>query len=249
MKTIILAAGYATRLYPLTLSTPKPLIEIEGRSLVERLFPSLSGMADSENVFVVTNNKFHRHFVDWKNRLKEVFGKNSLRIINDGTEDEKTKLGAIGDINFVIEKENIDDDLLVIAGDNFFSRSFEKFIEFGKKKNAPVIAVYDVKDFEKVKKLSEIGTDNSGRIIFFEEKPALPKVTMTGIALYYYPRHTLPLIKQYIKEENNPDQPGRLIEWLYKKIPVFTWPISGVWFDVGTHESLKEVEEFLKHPL
>jgi glucose-1-phosphate thymidylyltransferase len=245
MKVIILAAGYGTRLYPLTKTIPKPLIKVGGQCLLEYIFPTLNTIKGK--IFIVTNDKFYNYFLDWSKNLKRRFDENLLNIINNGTKDEETRLGAIGDINFVIEKEKIDDDLLVIAGDNFLSEFFNGFIDFGKEKNTPILAIYDVKDLEKMKKYSEVDIDKNNQIIFFEEKPENPKSTYAGIALYYYPRQTLPLIKKYLEEDNNKDQPGRFIEWLYKQTPVFTWKFPGVWFDVGTHESLKEAEEFIKN--
>ena len=108
------------------------------------------------------------------------------------------------------------------------------------RRNAPVLGVYDVGDLEEIKKYNAIETDEEGRITYFEEKPTQPKSTLTGIALYYYPKWTLPLIKQYIAEGNNPDQPGRLVQWLYPRTPFYIWRVPGVWYDVGSKETLEE---------
>jgi glucose-1-phosphate thymidylyltransferase len=140
-------------------------------------------------------------------------------------------------------KEKVDDDLLVVAGDNLFSQSLEAFGKYCRQKNAPVLGVYDVGSLEEIKKYNSISMDADGRITFFEEKPKEPKSTVTGIALYYYPKSTLPLIKQYIAEGNNPDQPGRLVQWLYTRIPVYTWIVPGLWFDIGSKESLEEANK------
>ncbi|MDB6040169.1 MAG: glucose-phosphate thymidylyltransferase, partial [Verrucomicrobiales bacterium] len=136
--------------------------------------------------------------------------------------------------------EKVDDDLIVVAGDNLFSNSLEDFGKFCREKNAPVLATYDVGSLEQVKKYSSISIDKQGRIVSFEEKPKAPTSSVTGIALYYYPRATLALIKQYIAEGNNPDQPGRLMQWLYPRIPVYTWTVPGLWFDIGSKETLEE---------
>ncbi len=161
-------------------------------------------------------------------------------VVNDGSTDDATKLGAIGDIHYVLKSQNVDDDLIVVAGDNLFSNSLEGFGNFCREKNAPVVAVYDVKDLEQIKKYNSITLAPDGRITFFEEKPKNPTSTLTGIALYFYPRATVPLIKQYIAEGNNPDQPGRLVQWLYPRMPVYTWTVPGLWYDIGSKETLEE---------
>lgn len=244
MKAIILAAGYATRLYPLTLDTAKPLLEVGGKKLIDYLIDDLSKSTLIDEIFVVINQKFCDKFEKW---LKEIRSKNLKKIflVNDGSLDESTKLGAVGDINFVLEKHKLNDDVLVVAGDNLFSESFLHFVDFCKEKQEPILGTYDVKDLELVKKLSVISVDDKGVIKSFEEKPKNPTSTLTGIAMYFYPKKVLSLISKYVKDGNNTDQPGRLVEWMYKKIPVYTWKVPGVWFDVGTHEALKKAEEFL----
>lgn len=129
-----------------------------------------------------------------------------------------------------------------MAGDNLFSEALDGFGRFCREKNAPVLAVYDVGSLEDIKKYNAITFDGAGRITFFEEKPKQPTSTVTGIALYYYPRTTLPLIRQYITEGNNPDQPGRLVQWLYPHTPVYVWPVPGIWYDIGSKETLEEAD-------
>ena len=163
-----------------------------------------------------------------------------LTIVNDGSADDTNKLGAIGDLHLVITREQVDDDVIVVAGDNLFTEKLTDFVGYCRKKEAPVLAVYDVGDLEEVKKYCAITINHEGRITFFEEKPTNPTSTLTGIALYFYPKSTLPLIKQYIAEGNNPDQPGRLIQWLYPRTPVHTWTVPGIWFDIGSKETLEE---------
>ena len=128
----------------------------------------------------------------------------------------------------------------MVAGDNLFSEKLSAFGQFCREKNAPVLAVYDVGNLEEIKKYNAITLDAAGRITFFEEKPKNPTSTLTGIALYYYPKAALPLIKQYVAEGNNPDQPGRLIQWLYPRLPVYTWTVPGLWYDIGSKETLEE---------
>ncbi len=243
MKVIILAAGYATRLYPLTLTKPKPLLPVAGKPMVEHVLDNLAPISGIDRVYVVTNAKFAGAFQEWADHYRATKSKMEFTVVNDGTTDDTNKLGAIGDINFVIKTQNVDDDLIVVAGDNLFSQKLEAFGELCRRKNAPVLALYDVGDLEQIKKYNAITLDGEGRITFFEEKPKNPTSTLTGIALYYYPKHTIPLIRQYIAEGNNPDQPGRLIQWLYPRTPVYTWTVPGLWFDIGSKESLEEANQ------
>jgi glucose-1-phosphate thymidylyltransferase len=238
MKILILAAGYATRLYPLTLNQPKPLLAVAGKPMVEHVLDNLAPIGGIDRVYVVTNAKFAGHFEKWSQSYRSA--KLNFTIVNDQSTDDSNKLGAIGDINLVVQKEKIDDDLIVVAGDNLFSESLEEFGAFCRKANAPVLAVYDVGSLEEIKKYNSITLDESGKITFFEEKPKAPTSTLTGIALYYYPKATVPLIKQYMDEGNNPDQPGRLVQWLYPRTPVYTWRVPGIWYDIGSKENLEE---------
>jgi glucose-1-phosphate thymidylyltransferase len=240
MKILILAAGYATRLYPLTLTKPKPLLEVAGKPMIEHVLDNIAPIPGIDRVYVVTNDKFAAPFQQWADHYRATKSKLNFTIINDGSTDDTNKLGAIGDLNLVLNREQLDDDLIVVAGDNLFSESIEKFGAFCREKNAPVLGVYDVGNLEEIKKYNAISIDDSGRITFFEEKPKVPQSTLTGIALYFYPRATLPLIRQYVAEGNNPDQPGRLVQWLYTRTPFYTWRVPGLWFDIGSKETLEE---------
>ncbi|MEO5804582.1 MAG: nucleotidyltransferase family protein [Verrucomicrobiota bacterium] len=243
MKVLILAAGYATRLYPLTQNQPKPLLPVAGKPMIEYVLDNIEPIGDIDRVYVVTNAKFAGHFQKWADNYRATKSKLDFTIVNDGSTDDTNKLGAIGDLHLVLTKEKVDDDLIVVAGDNLFSQSVEAFGKFCREKNAPVLAVYDVGSLEEIKKYNSISMDAEGRITFFEEKPKNPTSTLTGIALYYYPKSTLPLIKQYIAEGNNPDQPGRLVQWLYPRVPFYTWVVPGIWYDIGSKETLEEANK------
>ncbi|HYT59068.1 MAG TPA: nucleotidyltransferase family protein [Haliangiales bacterium] len=240
MKVVILAAGYATRLYPLTFTQPKPLLPVAGRPMIEYVLDNLAPIDGIEHVYVVTNARFAGHFQAWADRYHAAHRKLNFTIVNDGSTDDANKLGAIGDLHLVLTRENVVDDIVVVAGDNLFSQSLEGFGKFCRERNAPVLAVYDVGSLDQIKKYNAITMDVVGRITFFEEKPRNPVSTVTGIALYYYPRTAVPLIKQYIAEGNNPDQPGRLVQWLYPRTPVYTWRVPGIWYDIGSKETLEE---------
>src|SRR6185295_16565490 len=171
MKVIILAAGYATRLYPLTMTQPKPLLPVAGKPMVEYVLDNLAPIGGLDRIYVVTNAKFAGHFQRWADNYRETKTKLDFAIINDGSTDDSNKLGAIGDLHLVLVRERLDDDVIVVAGDNLFSEELGEFGRFCRAKQAPVLAVYDVGDLDQVKQYNSISVDATGRITFFEEKP------------------------------------------------------------------------------
>ena len=240
MKAVVLAGGYATRLYPLTRDRPKHLLEVGGRPILELLLERLP-LDELDAVYVVTNAKFAGRFREWAESYPA-----DVVVIDDGTTTDDDRLGAIGDLQLVVESEGLDDDLIVAAGDSLFTDRLDDFARFGQERDAAAIAVYDVGDLEAMKRLSSIAVDSDSRLVTFEEKPEHPDSTLAGIALYFYPRATLPLIGQYLAEGNNPDQPGRLVGWLYERRPVYAWRVPGQWFDIGTPETLAEAEQLFE---
>jgi glucose-1-phosphate thymidylyltransferase len=238
VRAVILAAGYATRLYPLTLDRPKALLPVGGRPLLDHLLARLDGVEGLDGIHVVTNSKFAAPFREWARGRPG----GDVRIVDDGTTDEQTKLGAIGDLGLTIREEGLDDDLLVLAGDNLFSESLAPFARFGREKAAPALGVYDVGDLDAIRRYNAIELDEDDRVVYFEEKPERPRSTLTGIALYFYPRSSLGLVREYLDAGNNPDQPGRLVEWLYPRVPVYAWRVPGRWYDVGSKETLAEAD-------
>jgi glucose-1-phosphate thymidylyltransferase len=236
VKAVILAAGYATRLYPLTLDRPKALLPVAGRPMVEHQLERLAGI-ELDDVYLVTNSKFADAFREWASASGV-----GVRIVDDGTSDEETRLGAIGDLDLVVREGAIDDDLLVLAGDNLFSESLAPFAEFALAKGSAALGVYDVGDLEAIRRYNAIELDADDRVTFFEEKPEQPRSTLTGIALYFYPRSALGLVREYLEEGNNPDQPGRLVQWLYPRVPVYAWRVPGHWYDIGSRETLDEAD-------
>jgi glucose-1-phosphate thymidylyltransferase len=236
VKAVILAAGYATRLYPLTLDRPKHLLEIGGRPILELLLERLP-LAEFERIYVVTNAKFAPRFREWAAAYPA-----PVDVIDDGTATEDDRLGAIGDLQLAIANGAGDDDLLVAAGDSLFSERLEGFVRFARARSAAATAVYDVGELEAIKRLSAVGVDAESRVISFQEKPREPTSTLAGIALYFYPRDLLPLVAGYLDEGNNADQPGSFLEWLYRRVPVYAWRVPGEWFDIGTPQTLAEAE-------
>ncbi len=247
MNVLILAAGYATRLYPLTLTQPKPLLTVAGKPMIDYVLDNLAPIGGIKRVYIVTNSRFAGHFERWAADYRARKSKIEFSVIDDGSTDDTNKLGAIGDLNLVLEREKLDDDLIVVAGDNLFSQSLEPFGQFIRRHNQPVLGVYDVGRLDQARKYGVVDVDMTGQITRFVEKPDHPTSTFIGIALYYYPRATLPLIRQYVAEGNNPDQPGRLIQWLYPRLPVLTWTVPGIWYDIGSKETLEEANRIFSN--
>ena len=243
MNVLILAAGYATRLYPLTETKAKPLLEVAGKPMIEWVLDNLAPIKDIGIVYVVTNDKFAHDFQAWADGYAQAHPKITLKIVNDGSRTDADKMGAIGDIRLVIDREELGGEpLIVVAGDNLFSEPLADFAARARG-SAATLATYEVGDLEAMKKYSAIKTDAEGVITHFEEKPEKPESTLTGIALYYFSAETLELFTTYIAAGNNPDQPGRFIQWLYTRRPVRTYQIKGTWYDIGSKETLEEANK------
>jgi glucose-1-phosphate thymidylyltransferase len=251
MDVIILAAGYATRLYPLTLNTAKPLLEIAGRPMLEWVLDTLTDIRDLGTIFIVTNEKFANDFQQWADHYQDRPRRPNqshpkLKIINDGSKSDDDKLGAIGDINFVVTRENLSQsELLILAGDNLLSESLAGFVESAKK-SAATVAVYDVGDLDAIKKYGNVTIDSEGTITHFEEKPEKPQSTLAAIGVYYYSPTVVSLVTTYLAAGNNPDQPGRFVQWLYQRKPVKTFQIKGRWLDIGSKETLEEADAIFR---
>jgi glucose-1-phosphate thymidylyltransferase len=243
MKAIILAAGYATRLYPLTKDRPKALLDIAGKPIINYILDEIETLPDVDKVYVVSNAKFFDAFCNWQKTLD---GRIATEIVNDGTTDDSNKLGAVGDINFTVDNCKIDDDLLVIAGDNIFTFKLKDYYDFFKSKNADTILVKRLERIEDLRRMANVETDETGKVLEMVEKPQNPKTNLAAFASYIYKKDTLPLIKQYLEQGGNPDAPGFFPSWLHKIRPVYAYEFCGECYDIGTHESYKEVNEIFE---
>lgn len=246
MNALILAAGYATRLYPLTLKKAKPLLEVAGKPIIEWVVDNLAPIKGIETIYIVTNDKFAADFQAWADSYRERHAQARFKIVNDGSTSDADKLGAIGDINLVLtrEEEVLKNDLIVVAGDNLFSEPLSGFAEVAEQSEA-MIGVYDVGSLEAIRKYGCVEVDGDGVVVHFEEKPEKPRSTLAAIALYYYARTVLPLLTTYLAAGNNPDQPGRFVQWLYTRKPVRTFQVKGKWLDIGSKETLEEAGKVL----
>lgn len=237
MKAIVLAAGYATRLYPLTLNRAKPLLEVAGRPMMEHVLLRVGCIDEVDDVFVVTNDRFYSDFVNWARSFAPSYSK-PIHVLNDGTRTNEDRLGAIGDLAFVINQEQICDDCLVVAGDNLFDFDLRQFVKFFKE-HGTTVGLYVVEDVDLVRRYSVVELDERGRIIYFEEKPQNPKTNLVAICLYLLKRTDLPLLREYRCDGQPMDAPGYFIQWLHKRTEVYGFTFHGRWFDIGDHKSLQ----------
>jgi len=244
MKLLVLAAGYATRLRPLTDNQAKPLLPVRGLPMIDRVLGSFAGCADIDHVYVVTNRRYAPNFERWAASPTAQAHGWPIGICDDGTSTNEDRLGAIGDIDFVIKSKSLDDDLIVVAGDNLFTGSLSDFAPLARRRGI-LVGVYDVGDLDTIRQYSSVTLDSDARIVSFEEKPQQPTGTLAAIALYHYPRRALPLIRRYLSEGNNPDQPGRLVQWLVPQEPCYAYPVSGQWLDIGSKESYDAAQDIL----
>lgn len=242
MKCVILAAGYATRLYPLTENFPKPLLEVAGKPILDWLIDDMAGTGMVEEYIVISNHKFAHIFEEWAAKKSEV----TIRVIDDGTTSNETRLGAVKDIQFAIEQLQLDDDLLVMAGDNLLDFSLGEFMRYGKEKNATCVMRYYEASEARLHKTGVIEIDANDGILSFEEKPAQPKSHWCVPAFYYYTREDSHLIKKGIESGCGTDAPGSFIAWLCGQTQVYAWEMPGRRYDIGNLESYEEVKQNYK---
>jgi len=244
VKALILGAGYGVRLYPLTKNTPKPLLNIAGKSVIEWTLDLLSPVKDISEIIIVVNQRFYESYQNWLPEVQKKF-KKKITLINDGTTTNDNKLGAVGDIKFVLDKCGIKDDLLVIAGDNLFGENIADVIKCYKK-HGLTIALKNMKDVDRqlISQYSVVTLDNEDKVIDFEEKPPDPKSTLIAVCLYVFPAKDFGLIKEYLDGYLNPDAPGYYIQWLHKKRDVFGYVMKHHWFDIGDIDSYNEANDF-----
>ena len=247
MKTIILAAGYATRLYPLTKNQPKPLLPIANKPIIEYILDEINTVEQIDIIYVITNDKFHTHFLTWVDNYQQRHSCNKkIEIINDGTRSNESRLGSIGDINFVISEKSVDDDLFIVAGDNLLDFKLKKFITYFTEINSDAVCAYRMDSIAALRRTGVIQIDENNRIINFEEKPQQPASNIAVPAIYAFKRDTVKLFHQYLTEGNNPDAPGYFNNWLYKKKPLFAYFFEGKRYDIGDMESYQKADQLYR---
>lgn len=241
MKGIILAAGYATRLRPLTETLAKPLLPIAGRSMIERIYAKISEVPEVDAVHVVTNRRFVDGFTRWASTAS---GRVPVQVHDDGSTTNENRLGAIGDVRFTIEQAGLrGEDVLIVAGDNLFEFSLADYVAWWRSKgDASAIAVYDCGDLELVKEYAVVELDAEDRVRSFEEKPKAPRSSLAAIATYLYCAADAAKVEAYLAEGNSPDQPGNFVAWLHTRSPVYGYRFAGTWLDIGNHAQLLDAD-------
>ena len=245
MKALILAAGYATRLYPYTKNFPKPLLLVNKKPIIEYLTDKLETINGLSEILVVTNARFFSYFKKWAKKLKT---RKKIRIVNDLTRSPEERLGAIGDMKFVFDKIGFDHDCLVLGGDNYFEEPLSEFVASARRKNKTVtIGVCDIKKKSEARNYGVVKLDSSKRIVRFWEKPAKPQSSLVAMCLYYFPRSQVGLIKEYLKDPvNNSDAAGAYIGWLSKYKKVNGVIFKDYWVDIGRIHTYRMVKKNTK---
>ena len=244
MKNVVLAAGYATRLYPLTENFPKPLLEVAGKSILDWLLDDIDKLPEIDEHIIISNHRYVSHFEEWKKSCKL---KNPVTIIDDGSISNETRLGAVKDIQFAIDTLKLSDDLLVIAGDNMLDFSFRSFVDLFKEKNAPVVMCDYLEDKATLSRSGVMIPDDDFKVLSMEEKPKEPKSNWCVGPFYIYGKDDLHLIKEAIEEGCGTDAPGSLVAYLCEKIDIYALKIPGHRYDIGTFESYEEVKKVFEN--
>ena len=241
MKCLILAAGYATRLYPLTENFPKPLLEVKGKTILDWLVDDIDSSGLVDQYIVISNHKFVGHFEEWAKGKKQ-----NMVVLDDGTSTNETRLGAVKDIQFAIDEMKLDDDLLIIAGDNVLDFSLTVFIQYALQKKTSCIMRYFEPKLERLKKSGVVVVDDDGLVIGMQEKPQEPQSTWCCPPFYFFAKKDVPMVVTGIEAGCGTDAPGSFIAWLYKKVRVYAMRMPGNRYDIGTLESYEQIKASYK---
>lgn len=240
MKCVILAAGYATRLYPLTENLPKCLLIVAGKTILEHILAKVEEVAEVDEVLLVSNAKFAGQF---KSFLSGYKGKKPVTVLNDGTWDNEHRLGAIADLKFVVDQAKIDDDLLVLAGDNLFDFSLRDFVAFFYGVKGDCITLHHEESLEALRKTGVAEVNVDGRVLSFEEKPSAPRSNNAVPPFYLYTKETVLVLPQFLASGANADAPGQFVAWLVKTKPVYAFRLEGKRYDIGSLASYEEANK------
>ncbi len=244
MKNIIIAAGYATRLYPLTENFPKPLLKVGSKSILERMIDDIDTFDEIDEHIIVTNHKFAHIFDDW---AREMHYQKPVSIIDDGTETNETRLGAVRDLLLAISQRAIDDDIMVLAADNLLDFSFRGFVDFFQEKQSSVIMYYHEPELKRLQRTGVIALDDQQRVLEMQEKPERPVSEWAVPPFYIYRREDMPLIRDCMNHGCGFDAPGNLAHYLVDRTVIHAWRMPGHRFDIGSLDSYKEAQEKIKN--
>jgi glucose-1-phosphate thymidylyltransferase len=240
MRCMVLAGGFAKRMWPLTKDFPKALLPVAGKPVIERILDKISG-AGIGSVCLSTNSRFEAAFREW---LSSYGAGDGIDIIVEPARREEEKFGSVRAIDHFIRERRVDDDVLIVGGDNLFSFSMEDFLAFARRKGTPAVAFFDIGDPGKVRgRFGVCVLDRNGRIREFQEKPQDPKSTLVSTCIYFFPRKALGMVSEYLEDRNNPDSPGFFISWLSQRTPVHGFVFTEKWYDIGSAESYRQANE------
>lgn len=246
MKCLIPAAGYATRLYPLTRDRPKALLEVAGKPMLDWIIEKVDPVREIDHIYIVTNEKFAGSFQAYAEKAEY---DTPITVISDGTKSEEDRLGAVGDIIFAMDNLKIDDDLLILAGDNMFEFPINRLLNKFNERRSYVVGARDLKDIELAKRFGILAVDKDGRVTEFEEKPQEPKSTLAATFTYVFPKEKLSMIKTFISETGAKDRAGDYLAWLHKRERLDALIFDEPWFDIGSFDQLEEANRFYKERL
>lgn len=241
MKCIIIAAGYATRLYPLTENFPKPLLKVKDKPIIDWLIDDVDSLNLINEYIVVTNHKFYSFFLQWSNTKKQ-----NITVLDDLSETNQTRLGAVRDIEFAIEQTNLNDDFLVMAGDNLLDFSLCEFVKYGINKNASSVMAHIENDITKLQRTGVLEVDQEDKITNMEEKPEKPKSNLACPPFYFFIKEDVPFIKLGLDSGCKKDAPGDFLSWLVHKTNVYVFMMPGSRHDIGNLESYNYIKENYK---
>ena len=241
MKAIIMAGGFAKRMWPLTMERPKHLLLVAGKPMIEHVLDKLTGIRDIHTIYITTNKRFEPAFREW---LGSADLKQDVRLFVENHASEDEKLGSIGAVQHLINKERIDDDILCVGGDNLLEDNLHSFMEFFRNQGTTVFGLHDMKEGD-LSKYGITSIDEKRRVVDFQEKPENPKSSLVSTAIYAIPQGELGLLADYLKEDNNPDAFGHFISWLHTRTPIHGFVFGNKWFDIGSFESYREANEYM----
>jgi len=240
MKALILAAGYATRLYPITNHKPKTLLTIKGKPIIEYIIAKIEHLKEINQILIITNHRYIKEFEHWLQNYPSTL---PIKIIDDGSMNGDDKRGSVGDIAFAIKQEKIEEDLLVVGGDNMFTFNLDKFMETARNSRPhSVVGTYNLNGKFQLNKFGVVKLDDKNRIVDFQEKPSVHTgSSLVAMCLYFFPSEKLPMIHEYLSQQNNPDQSGHYISWLTRQDTVYNHTFNeGSWLDIGDIDSYTE---------
>ena len=243
MKNIVIAAGYATRLGELTKNFPKPLLKIGENTILGRMLDDIDRIPEIDEHIIITNHKFAGIFEEWaKGHAERRKWKKPITIVDDGTETNETRLGAVCDLLFAMEKLQIEDDMLVVAADNLLFFSFQEFVDFSRAKNTSCIMCHEQPSIEKLQRTGVVELDENNKVLGMEEKPQVPKSHWAVPPFYIYLKKDLDLIKHSVEHGCGKDAPGNLAHYMVEHTTMHAWPMSAGRFDIGSLDTYEEAK-------